>query len=319
VSKVIIAMAVYDPNLDWLEAQLRSIAAQTHRDIEVLACDDASPAVPHGTIRGVFVACLPGIPYTLIRNHANLGHARTFELLTEQAGGDYISYCDQDDIWHPRKTAGLLRALRETGAALAYSDLSVIDAEGNTTAASLRHVRRRLRHRQGEGLAKTLLFRNFTNGTAMMMPAQMAKDALPFVTGMIADHWLTLYASTRGTIAYVPEPLVKYRLHGGNQSAVLAGVTDKRSYLERRILPGVSRFEQFHTRLADVPGLAETVREGLVWFRARKDWFEHGKGAGLMWRRRNLGKQVTAFELLAARLPEACFMALVKMVQRGLL
>ena len=318
---VTIALALYNPRADWLEAQLRSVAAQTYRDIELIAVDDASPAVPFARTEEVFAAVFAGsgVPYTLTRNGKNLGSDLTFAKLTERAGGDYISYCDQDDIWLPPKTGQLLNALKRTGAALAYSDLSVIDGGGRPVADSLRHVRRRLRHLQGGGLARGLLFRNFTNGTAMMMPTAAAKDALPFVTDMVADHWLTLWAAARGEIVYLPEPLVQYRLHGSNQSAVMSGVADKESYLERRILTGLSRFRQFQTRLAGEPDLAGAIEGGLGWFEARRRWFEESSGLRGLWKGRVWGKQVTLFELLAARWPEPVFMALVRLVQRGAL
>ena len=314
---VTIALALYEPRLDWLEAQLRSIACQTYRAIELRAIDDASAAVPFAQIEAVFASACQGIPYTLTRSEQNLGSDLTFAKLTERAEGDYISYCDQDDIWLPHKTEALLDALSRSNAPLAYSDLSVIDGEGKAVADSLRHVRRRLRHLHGEGLAEALLFRNFTNGTAMMMPARVAKEALPFVKDMVADHWLTLWAATRGPVVYLPEPLVRYRLHGKNQSAVMAGVTDKKSYLERRILPGLSRFGQFKTRLAHEPGLSDAIEGGGQWFEARRRWFEEASGFRDLWKLRQWGKQATLFELLAARLPAPVFMALVRLVRGG--
>jgi glycosyltransferase involved in cell wall biosynthesis len=312
-------MAVYNPRLDWLEAQLKSIDAQAYDDLELLAVDDASPDVPHADIKEAFETCVKRVPYTLTRNAQNLGGSRSFALLTERAGDGAISYCDQDDIWLPDKTAVLADTLSRTGAALAYSDLSVIDADGRPVADSLTRVRRRLKHLEGAGLAGHLLFHNFTNGTAMALWADTAKAALPFVPGMFADHWLTLYAAVNGPIAYVPKPLVKYRLHGGNQSAVMAGVRDKRGYLVRRIMPGITRFSHFKTRFAGAPSLREDIEAGHRWFIARKNWFENGSQAGQVWRLRRFGKYAAVFELAAARLPEPLFMAAIRLVQRGIL
>ena len=316
---VSVVLALYNPNLDWLRRQLRSIANQTYRDIEMFAIDDASPDVPFARIQTVFSECLSGVPVQLTRNETNLGSDATFDTLTAMARGRYLSYCDQDDIWLPDKTERLVQTLEQTGAALAYSDLSVIGGDGEQIAESLTRVRRRLRHLQGEGLAQGLLFRNFTNGTAMMMPTSIAQEARPFVQDMTADHWLTLWAATQGPITYIPEPLVQYRLHGSNQSAVMAGVTDKQSYLERRILTGLSRFEQFQRRFAQNAELTEAIEEGLHWFRARKRWFEDAKEAKTVWKYRDAGRQVTLFELAAARMPNGIFMTLVRLVQRGLL
>jgi len=314
--KITIVMAVYEPNILWLREQLLSIETQTYRNIEVLAIDDASPSVPHAQISETFAACLQNTAYRLTRNAVNIGSNRVFGLLTQDASGDVISYCDQDDIWMPEKTERLLKALLETGASLVYSDLRVMDAEGRVTADSLLRVRRRLSHQQGNDLTKTLLFRNFTNGTAMMVPSAIAKGSLPFVTDMFADHWLTLYASTKGDITFVPVPLVDYRLHGNNQSAVMAGVQNKQDYLKIRIKPGISRFEQYKTRLSHIPSLTETIEDGFRWFLAREQWFKNRTNAREVWRYRHFGKHAALFELTAVCLPESVFMALVWLIRR---
>jgi glycosyltransferase involved in cell wall biosynthesis len=318
---VTVALAIYNPDAGWLEAQLRSIAAQTYRNIELLAIDDASRDVPFADTEAIFSSVFngSGIRYKLMRNAQNLGSSQTFAKLTGLAQGEYISYCDQDDIWLPHKTAALLDALKQSDAPLAYSNLSVINGAGVLIADSLPGFRKRLRHLEGQGLAPHLLFRNFTNGTAMMMPADTAKSALPFPDNIIADHWLTLWAAAKGRIVYLPEPLVKYRLHGSNQSAVMAGVHDKKSYFEHRILKGQRRFEQYKTRLAHHPGLTDVIRGGALWFDARGKWFAEGSGFYDLWRRREWGKQVTVFELLAARLPSPVFTALIRLVQRGII
>jgi hypothetical protein len=182
-------------------------------------------------------------------------------------------------------------------------------------------VRKRLHHLSGGNLAAALLYKNFTNGTCLLMRRETAQAAIPFVECMIADHWLTLTAALRGVIAYVPEPLVEYRLHGGNQSAVLQGVRNKDSYLTRRILSGVERFSEFRSRLSDRPELAPALAEGSEWFGARAEWFikRDYSAARSIWRLRRLGEAVSVFELLCARLPQPLFMLAVKAVQKGLL
>jgi glycosyltransferase involved in cell wall biosynthesis len=316
----VVVMAIYNPNTDWLGEQLRSIEAQEYADIELIAADDASDSITHGEIAEIFRHCLIKTPYKLHRNDENIGSDKTFELLTTMADGyEYISYCDQDDVWLPQKTAELVSALGRPKVSLAYSDLSVIDKDGRQTAASLSHIRRRHRFMEGGGLANTLLFRNFTNGTAMMTRLQTAKEALPFIRDMTADHWLTLWCALNGEIAFVPQPLVKYRLHGSNQSAVMTGVHDKESYLEKRIIRGLSRFEQFKERLGVFPETTDLIKDGCEWFQARKDWFKDAKRARDVWRLRHLGKQVSTFELLSARLPNPIFMTLIRLVQKGII
>ena len=314
---VVIVMAIYNPNMDWLNAQLCSIEEQEYAEIEVIAINDASYEVSHGDIEDVFRRNLIKTKYKLLENEENLGSDKTFELLTEIAEDyEYISYCDQDDIWHPQKTAELVTALERSGATLAYSDLAVIDALGRHVADSLSDVRRRLRFLEGAGLAGELLFRNFTNGTAMMTRLETAKKAIPFVKDMTADHWLTLWCALCGEIVFIPRPLVKYRIHGSNQSAVMAGVVDKQSYFDKRIMTVLSRFEQFRERKESFGENVDLIDEGLHWFYARKEWFINAKRPSDVWKYRHLGKHVSLFELVFARLPNFLFMLGVQLVKR---
>jgi glycosyltransferase involved in cell wall biosynthesis len=314
---VVVVMAIYNPNIDWLNAQLCSIEAQEYAEIEVIAIDDASNIVSHDVIEEAFCRNLLNTRYKLLKNEENLGSDKAFELLTEIAEDyEYISYCDQDDVWLPNKTAELVAALEKSGATLAYSDLSVIDAQGRHVADSLSHVRRRLHFLEGGGLAGELLFRNFTNGTAMMTRLKTAKSAMPFMKNITADHWLTLWCALCGELVFVPQCLVNYRIHGSNQSAVMAGVVDKQSYLEKRIMPGFSRFEQFKERTGSFEEYIDLIDEGLKWFHARRVWFSDAKRPRDVWKYRHLGKHVSLFELVCARLPNFLFKLAVRIVKR---
>ncbi|MFN7226971.1 MAG: glycosyltransferase [Holosporales bacterium] len=79
----------------YLSAQLDSVLNQTHRHLEILIGDDTSSDVTREILEAY--AQRDG-RIRLIFNPENLGYNRNFEALARQATGEYIAFCDQDDV-----------------------------------------------------------------------------------------------------------------------------------------------------------------------------------------------------------------------------
>jgi glycosyltransferase involved in cell wall biosynthesis len=90
----------------YLRETLDSIAAQTHRAIEIIVVDDGS------TDGSLDVA--GGHPHPIVCLHqANAGHASARNLGIASAAGDFLAFCDADDLWHPEKLARQLARFGE--------------------------------------------------------------------------------------------------------------------------------------------------------------------------------------------------------------
>lgn len=231
-----ILMAVYEPRLDWLQEQLMSLDVQTYPNLRLYIRDDCSPTVPFEEIEACVRACIHAFPYELRRNEKNLGSNGTFQLLTQEGEGTYFAYCDQDDIWYPDKLLKLEREMTPN-VQMAYCDMAIADAEGRKTAGSLQEIRPRLHYVQGENLAETYFFCNCTAGCSMLIRADLAKRAVPFPEKTVCDHWLAIVAAAAGGVSFHAQPLQLYRQHQQNQTGILTGVVDKRSYREKRLDP----------------------------------------------------------------------------------
>ena len=287
-----ILMAVYEPRMDWLRQQLVSLNEQTYPNLRLYIRDDCSPTVPYEQIQSCVRDCITRFPYVITRNEKNLGSNATFELLTKEAEGDLFAYCDQDDVWLPEKLAALQAAMERERAVLAYSDVSAVDDEGKLLARSLRELRPRLTYLEGSDLAPKLFFRNCVAGCAMLVNSNIAKRAIPFPRQTVCDHWIALLAATEGTVAFVPDQLVRYRQHKRNQTGVLAGVSDKQSYLRYKVAPLEERLTCY--RQHTVP-----QEEIEAFARARID------GRIIMiWKYRALAPHEAEFEIAAHLLPD---------------
>lgn len=314
-----ILLAVYEPRLDWLREQLSSLEAQSCRDVRLYVRDDCSPTVPLEEIEGCVRECIRSMPWELRRNEENMGSSRTFERLTQEACGEYFAYCDQDDIWLPEKLEELRRELEESGAVLACSDMYIIDGEGRQRADSMTKVRRRHRFRSGKDLAEGLLISNFAAGCTMLVRAGAAKAAVPFCPYMVHDHYIALCcAAAGGEIRSVPRPLIRYRIHGGNQTGLLAGVDSRESYLELRVRALCRRLEWLAQHLpAQSPQLHAAILDRLLWARARAANLEHRGGGRTVWRSRRFAPRASIFELVAPWLPETIFLYIVNLVRKN--
>ena len=139
-----------------------------------------------------------------------------------------MALCDQDDRWHPDKLESLRGAL-ESGVTLAYSDMNLIDGDGNLISPTY-WTDRRTNHTD----MTSLLVANTITAAATMFPRRLLDYALPFPAALghaFHDHWLAMVALATGRIAYVDRPLYDYVQHSATPSA--AGAQAGRSGTRR--------------------------------------------------------------------------------------
>lgn len=314
-----ILMAIYEPRLDWLREQLESLNAQTYSNLELIVCDDCSPKVAFEEINQLVTKCITAFSVTVFRNDKNLGSNGTFERLTKEATGEYIAYCDQDDIWLPDKLDVLYKTIVEKDALLVCSDMYIIDECGMQVADSITKVRRHHVFKSGEGLASELLFSNFVTGCTMLIKSDIAQLAVPFCPDMVHDHWLALFSAERGKIISISENLVRYRIHSSNQTLMMAGVFDKKSYLQVRIVQYLNRMRWLKDNFPCSPKTKGNIIGGIEWLEARKRNMEHHGGAKTIWKYRAYSVLTSLFEIVATYFPEKLFMSFISMKRNNLL
>lgn len=319
-SRIAILMAVYEPRMDWLREQLLSLEAQTYPNLKLYVRDDCSSGVPYEEIQACVRDCIRSFPFEISRNEQNLGSNRTFEQLTVEAEGDYFAYCDQDDVWLPEKLEVLERCIRETGAQLVCSDMRIIDENGEQTADSITQVRRHHVFRSGKGLAPGLLISNFVTGCTMLVRTDTARSAVPFCPYMVHDQYLALISAAAGEIRSLPDCLIRYRIHGSNQTLAMVGVRDKASYQELRIHELIRRLTWLQTRFGGDDELGRELEQALLWANGRRENFCGClKAKRLLWKYRRFSPLTSLFELLMAGLPNSLFMFVVELKRKNVL
>lgn len=256
-----ILLAVYRPDPAFFRALLRSLDNQSYPSLRLSLLDDSGDDAQHQAISDMAKECLTAHPYWLQRNAQNQGVLRTFERLTRESTGDLVAYADQDDLWMPQKLSRLA-ALVHTDTPLAYCNLSIIDGQGALRHETLQDMNARFTHRHGVDLFSYFLTDNCIPGCTLLMDGKTARAALPFPDAYVHDHWLALWASSRGRIGYDAAPLILYRLHGNNVIGMqpLAGVTDRLTYVNQRLLPQLAMLDAARRRFQDPAQQAEIER-----------------------------------------------------------
>jgi glycosyltransferase involved in cell wall biosynthesis len=205
---VAICMATYDPPEELLRVQLDSIREQTHGNWICLISDDASSPEAFAHLEE---QTRDDPRFVVSRSPQRLGFYRNFEraLSMTPAEADYVTLCDQDDRWHPRKLERLIDGIG--GAQLVYSDARIVSPAGELVRSSY-WTERRNNHTN----FASLLLANSVTGAASLFRRGLLDDVLPFpplLAKGFHDHWLALVAMSLGEIAYLDEPLYDYVQH----------------------------------------------------------------------------------------------------------
>ncbi|TWJ33021.1 glycosyltransferase family 2 protein [Geobacter argillaceus] len=215
-----ILLATYNGS-DYLIEQLDSIIGQTFADWRLLARDDGSTDTTPEILRA-YQAQLPDRITIVPGEGRSLGARGNFAALMARADGDYLMFCDQDDVWLPDKIEQTLAEMRrlekshgETTPLMVHTDLAVVDEALRGVADSLW----RFQHSDPVGgkALNRLLVQNTVTGCTVMINRALLELALPIPPeAVMHDWWLALAATAFGVIGHVAVPMVLYRQHGAN-------------------------------------------------------------------------------------------------------
>ena len=214
-----VVMATYN-GVQFLQEQIESILQQTIQPAEIIICDDGSI---DGTKEILKAYASKGL-IQFYENETTVGVVDNFKkgVLLAQVG-NYIAFCDQDDIWMPHKLATLQKELSlleqesqsENLPCIVYSDLILVDEHKNVINKSFWNE---LYHDVHEHCLSTLLFGNFVTGCSVMMNAASRNYFLKTPKNILHDVWLAFVGNAIGKIKAIATPLIYYRQHAQNQN-----------------------------------------------------------------------------------------------------
>ena len=237
--KISVAMATYNGER-FLREQLDSLAAQSRLPDELVVCDDGSSDRTLDVIHE-FSLTAP-FPVRLYQNPKRLGYGNNFLKAASNCAGDWISFCDQDDIWLPNKLSKIERYFEVRGhdVTLVVHTALVVDQALVSTAVRYPNIRK-IRICKGSDLPALW----FAGGLTMTFRADLMTRCSPDDRGpghgarpepLAHDAWISWLACILGDVVLLPDTLVLYRRHSKSATTNLAGTTED-IRASRRFLP----------------------------------------------------------------------------------
>lgn len=209
-------MATYN-GAKYIREQLDSLAAQTYLPCELVVTDDGST---DRTLEIVdeFATSAP-FPVKIFENSVNLGYADNFMYAASLCVGTLISFCDQDDIWEPRKLHCVVKMFLYSEAMMVSHNAKLINGAGANIPNRyiFRHKKTKFKTEKaywGVYLGFTITFRNkifsFFRPSAILKPGSDFKIA--------HDQFIYFLCCILGDVGVINSFLVNYRRHGANFS-----------------------------------------------------------------------------------------------------
>ena len=215
MEKVDILLATYNGE-KYIREQIDSILNQTYKEFRLLISDDGST---DGTrdILNEYKAKDDRIE--IFMQEENLGVVKNFEFLLKKVEAKYYMFSDQDDIWKDEKIEKSLNKIEE-GFDLVYSDLEVVDENLNVTYESYWKLKGIYKKIKKYNNFESLYLNNFITGCTVISKKESIDSFMPLPNiskFVLHDYWISLIISQNGKIAYIEEPLIKYRQHKNNK------------------------------------------------------------------------------------------------------
>lgn len=200
----------------YLAQAINSVLNQTFKDLELLITDDYStdnsPKIiadfqkKDSRVHAVF-------------HLENLGISKTLNDGLELINGKYVCFLDSDDVWVENKLEKQLKVLEKDDSKLLWSEAEIIDSQGQRTGKLVtEHLFSR--HKKNGYLFESLLNEMIVFRQSMMFRADYIKG-IRFDAQLryVNDHRFLVDLAVNHEFVFMPEILVKYRVHTSNVTA----------------------------------------------------------------------------------------------------
>ncbi|SFM82271.1 glycosyltransferase [Variovorax sp. OV329] len=209
----------------FLEKQLESLAQQTRAPDELIVSDDGSTDRTNEIVEA-FAARVP-LPVRHFRNPSAKGFRDNFLGAVREARGDWIAFCDQDDIWRQDKLERCAVHMATPGVTQIVHQATLIDSNDAPIGPFHQGI---LRTCTKDPLAYDLwsTFWGFSmlvdrRVLGLVGPEQRFVDYIAPRHLIAHDRWAFFLAQVLGRTVEIAEPLVAYRQHGRNLYGKSAG------------------------------------------------------------------------------------------------
>ncbi len=222
--RVSVVLATFN-GAEFLGEQLDSLFKQSLPPCELIISDDGSSddtvAIAEKARRDA------PFPVRVVRNPGRLGYGENFLAAASLATGDFIAFCDQDDVWDPKKLEAAATSLQSTGAHLHVHAARLVDRRGAPLGTFDQGIERaavvgpRTLAPWGVFYGFSMTFRREL--LALIPHDQRGGHTFEFTGALSHDLWIYCLAWSLGSTVLDPAPLASYRRHGNNETPEVRG------------------------------------------------------------------------------------------------
>jgi glycosyltransferase involved in cell wall biosynthesis len=238
-----------------LTLTLHSVLWQRHVDLEVIVVDDGST-----DDTAQVLAALADPRIRRIHHPTPQGVSAARNRGIAEAGGDWVAFVDDDDLWAPDKLARQLQAARNTDRTWAYTGAVSVDGALQIVSGTPPPP--------PEQVAELLPRYNAVpgGGSNVVVRRDLLASVGPFDTRLYnTEDWeMWIRLAKDGPPAGVRSPLLAYRVHLGNASLNIP-----------EILAGVALIERRHGTRADRGVIHHWLAESCLRTGRRKEALRH--------------------------------------------
>jgi glycosyltransferase involved in cell wall biosynthesis len=234
----------------YLGQQLASLASQTVKPLELVACDDGSTDETVAILQS-FSALAP-FAVRIFQNAERLGYQQNFIKAASLCEGSLIAFCDQDDIWNDDKLSVVTEYFTQSDDLLVAHDFCVFFENDRQLIPSY------FRNLALSGLSPVVNLK----GCALTFRRELIGlvDWPPPESGWSHDLWVCFTALLLDKRGYIRQSLVRHRIHGKNTSGWLPGGKARLQRLLRRFrLPPFTNSTDLDAFLAQFVGPTDLV------------------------------------------------------------
>lgn len=213
-TKVTVAIPTYN-RAALLRQAVESALGQTYQDIEVLVADNSSTDNTDDAMKQFF----EDRRVRYFRHSENRGFINNFNFCLEKASGEYFLLLSDDDILGKDAIGSLLAKFQSGDEVMVYCSLIFFKENTGT-----KKIIQKIAPEKESGLdfiAGRLAEKRVWAPSAALFRTSALRLAGGYPpAGIATDLGACIAASVKGTVRYVPRPLVFYRLHGNNVSQI---------------------------------------------------------------------------------------------------
>ncbi len=201
-----------------LRETLTSLLAQTWQHLQIVVVDNMSvddTAAAVASFRDPRITCLRHPNGGVIAVNRNLG-IRT-------SSGDYVAFCDDDDVWEPAKLERQVAAMEaDPSVGLCYTDGATFRGD------AILHPRMVSRRVFNDHFRRLLWDNCIPSSSVMVRRSIFAATGLidesPRLTA-VEDYEMWLRVAHRHKLVFLDSPLIRYRIHGPSAGLKPAAVS----------------------------------------------------------------------------------------------